>query len=88
MTTSGDEMIRKRLRAGGIPSLPELYPGEKNVESVEITRASESTSLDEPIAEPSFLETGRITLDAADPAAEDAAADDSGSSTTRGDVAD
>lgn len=84
-------MIRNRLRAGGIPSLPELYPGEKKVESVELARASESTSLDEPISEPSFLETGRITLDAADPAAEGRTDDDSRSSTsstTRGDDAD
>lgn len=55
-------MIRKRLKVGGVPSLPELYPGEKAVESIEVSHQSTSTGHEEPAAGSSFLDTGWITL--------------------------
>lgn len=51
------------LGAGLIPSLPELYPGEKDVDSIEIERESTGDSLQEQHEEPSFFESGRITLE-------------------------
>lgn len=56
--------IRERLSPGGTPSLPELYPGEKDVETVEIAQEARTTSLVDPDADPDddFLDSGRITL--------------------------
>ena len=56
--------IRERLSPGGTPSLPELHPGEKDVESVEIAHEARTTSLEDPDAGrgDAFLDTGRITL--------------------------
>lgn len=56
--------IRERLSPGGMPSPPELYPGEKDVESVEIAHEARTTSFEDPDAgmDDAFLDTGRITL--------------------------
>jgi hypothetical protein len=72
----GDEMVRSRLTPGAIPSLPELYPGEKSVESIEISHEADSTSLQEADAGSSFLDTGRITLEVPATGARDTADDD------------
>jgi hypothetical protein len=66
--------IRERLSPGGTPSLPELYPGEKDVESVEVAHEARTTSLVDPDADvdDDFLDSGRITLESRKASADDA----------------
>ena len=65
--------IRERLSPGGTPSLPELYPGEKDVESVEVAHEAGTTSLVDPDADTDddFLDSGRITLEQRQAGADD-----------------
>ncbi|GAA1488598.1 hypothetical protein [Brachybacterium sacelli] len=54
---------RDMLRPGGLSSIPELFPGEKEkVEGLEIAQEAQAESQVEPRAEPSFLDGGPITL--------------------------
>ena len=56
-------MRRDRLRPGGIPSLPEYFPGaNERVTGIEIAAEADSTSLMEERTDPSFLETGRMEI--------------------------
>ncbi|MGP5377753.1 hypothetical protein ACTXM8_17350 [Brachybacterium alimentarium] len=56
-------MRRDRLRPGGIPSLPEYFPGaNERVTGIEIAAEVDSTSLMEERTDPSFLETGRMEI--------------------------
>ena len=56
-------MSRDRLRPGGIPSLPEYFPGaNERVTGIEIAAEADSTSLMEERTDPSFLETGRMEI--------------------------
>lgn len=54
---------RDRLRPGGLSSIPELFPGEKEkVDGIEISQEAQTEGLVEPRTEPSFLDGGPITL--------------------------
>ncbi|MGO1976778.1 hypothetical protein [Brachybacterium tyrofermentans] len=56
-------MRRNPLRPGGVPSLPEYFPGaNERVSGIEIASEPEGTSLVEDHPEASFLETGRIRI--------------------------
>ena len=57
--------IRERLSPGGTPPLPELHPGEKDVESVEVAHEARSTSPVDPDAgmDDDFMDSGRIALE-------------------------
>lgn len=54
--------LRDRLGPGGTPSLPELYPGEKTVDTVEVAHEPTTSGLDGPDNGADFLDSGRITL--------------------------
>jgi len=60
------QRIRRRLSPGGTPSLPELYPGEKGVDSIEIAHDADAAGLDVPDPKDEFLDNGRIVLAASD----------------------
>lgn len=60
------QRIRRRLRPGGTPSLPELHPGEKGVDSIEIAHDADSAGLDVPGPKDELLDSGRIVLAASD----------------------
>ena len=60
------QRIRRRLSPGGTPSLPELYPGEKGVDSIEIAHDADAAGLDVPGPKYEFLDNGRIVLAASD----------------------
>ena len=62
------QRIRRRLSPGGTPSLPELCPGEKGVDSIEIAHDADAAGLDVPGPKDKFLDSGRITLAAPDDA--------------------
>ena len=62
------QRIRRRLSPGGTPSLPELYQGEKGVDSIEIAHDADAAGLDVPGPKDEFLDNGRITLAAPDDA--------------------
>ena len=56
-------MRRNPLRPGGVPSLPEYFPGaNERVSRIEIASEPEDTSLVEDRPDASFLETGRIRI--------------------------
>lgn len=65
------QRIRRRLSPGGTPSLPELYPGEKGVDSIEIAHDADSAGLDAPSPKDEFLDSGRIVLETSDDAEDD-----------------
>ncbi|MGP5260180.1 hypothetical protein ACTXMW_16160 [Brachybacterium paraconglomeratum] len=65
------QRIRRRLSPGGTPSLPELYPGEKGVDSIEIAHDADAAGLDVPGPKDEFLDSGRITLAAPGDAEDD-----------------
>ena len=65
------QRIRRRLSPGGTPSLPELYPGEKGVDSIEIAHDADAAGLDVPGPKDEFMDSGRITLAAPDDAEDD-----------------
>ncbi|MFC5297249.1 hypothetical protein [Brachybacterium tyrofermentans] len=57
-------MRRNPLRPGGVPSLPEYFPGaNERVSGIEIASEQEDTSLVEDRPDASFLETGRIRIE-------------------------
>lgn len=60
------QRIRRRLSPGGTPSLPELYPGEKGVDSIEIAHDADAAGLDVPGPKDEFLDNGRIVLASSD----------------------
>lgn len=68
------DRIRRRLRPGGTPTMPELYPGENQADSVEIAQEAGTTSVGGTEPHDDFLDSGRISLERSGDAPQDAVA--------------